>query len=194
MRKQEAIRAMLAVGCHRLDPGRSCEVAELVLASPRKVGPLIACLWDEDPAVANRAADALERATYHHRKLAQAWKRELIGLMAETEQNKLRWNLALLVPRLRLNVAETHRVAAVLRTYLDDRGSIVKTAAMHGLAGLTRHAPEMLPEVTDMLRILSRSGTPAMRARGRILLKQLEATGKRRVRVTDQAHASMYAG
>jgi hypothetical protein len=106
MRKQEAIRAMLAVGRHRLDPGRSCEVAELVLASPRKVGPLIACLWDEDPAVANRAADALERATYHHRKLAQAWKRELIGLMAETEQNKLRWNLALLVPRLRLNVAK----------------------------------------------------------------------------------------
>ena len=35
----------------------------------------------------------------------------------------------------------------------------------------------MMPEVLDMLRSLSRSGTPAMRARGRILLKRME-TGK----------------
>ena len=184
---------MLETGRHRLDPGRSCEVAELVLAKPRKAGQLIECLWDEDPGVANRAADALERATYHRPELAQAWKDELIGLMAEAEQNKLRWNLALLVPRLRLDVTEARRAAAVLRTYLDDQGSIVKTAAMHGLAGLTQHDPELLLEVVDMLRILGRSGTPAMRARGRILLKQLEATGKRRVLVTEQAHAPMYA-
>ena len=184
---------MLAVGRHRLDPGRSCEVAELVLAKPRKVGQLIECLWDEDLGTAARAADALERATYHRPGLAQAWKNELIGLMAEAEQNKLRWNLALLVPRLELNAADARRTAAVLRTYLEDRGSIVKTAAMHGMAALTRHDPEMLPEVVDMLRILSRSGTPAMRARGRILLKQLESHGKRRARVTEQAHASMYA-
>lgn len=184
---------MLAVGRHRLDPGRSCEVAELLLSKPRKISQLIECLWDEDPGIVNRAADALERAIYHRPKLAQAWKIELIGLMAEAEQNKLRWNLALLIPRLELNVAEARRAAAILHTYLDDRGSIVKTAAMHGLAGLTRHDPDMLPEVIDMLRILSRSGTPAMRARGRILLKQLDAPGKRQVRVTEQAHASMYA-
>jgi hypothetical protein len=50
---------------------------------------------------------------------------------------------------------------------------------MQGLADLTRHDPSLLPEVLDMLRILSRSGTPAMRARGRILLKKLEAPRKR---------------
>ncbi len=193
MRKQETIRAMLAIGRHRLDSGRTREVAELVLAKPRKAAQLIECLWDEDPGIANRAADALERATYRRPKLAQAWKESLIGLMAEAEQNKLRWNLALLVPRLELTVAEALRVATVLRTYLDDKGSIVKTAAMHGLAALARHDSELLPEVVDTLRILSRSGTPAMRARGRILLKQLEAPGKPRARVTQQAHASMYA-
>ena len=48
---------------------------------------------------------------------------------------------------------------------------------MHGLAGLTRWDPSLLPQVLDMLRVLSRSGTPAMRARGRILLKRME-TGK----------------
>jgi len=114
-------------------------------------------------------------------------------LMAEAEQNKLRWNLALFVPRLELSAAEAQRVAAALRTYLEDQSSIVKTAAMHGLAALTRHDPKLLPEVLDMLRILSRSGTPAMRARGRILLKKLETPSERPARQRKPAHQRMYA-
>jgi hypothetical protein len=110
--------------------------------------------------------------------LLAPWKDVLLGRMADATENKLRWNLAVMIPRVHLTIAETERAAAVLRTWLDDRGSIVKTSAMHGLAGLTHWNPEMLPEVLDMLRILSRSGTPAMRARGRILLKGLES-GKR---------------
>jgi hypothetical protein len=192
MPKQETIRAMLAVGRNRMDGGRARQVAELVLAKPRKVGQLIECLWDEDAGVACRAADALERATYHRPKLAQAWKESLIGLMAEAEQSKVRWNLALLVPRLELSVAEARRAEAALRSYLDDRGSIVKTAAMHGLTALTRHDLELMPEVLDMLRILSRSGTPAMRARGRILLRQIEASGKKQVQSTERERQTMY--
>ena len=72
----------------------------------------------------------------------------------------------------------------MLRSWLDDRSSIVKTCAMQGLASLTRWNPAMLPEVLDMLRLLSRSGTPAMRARGRILLKRIES----RSRVTEGVH------
>jgi hypothetical protein len=48
---------------------------------------------------------------------------------------------------------------------------------MQGLAGLGRQNPSLLPEVLDLLRILTRSGTPAMRARGRILLRGLERIG-----------------
>ena len=55
---------------------------------------------------------------------------------------------------------------------------------MHGLADLTRYDPSLLPEVIDLLRILSRSGTPAMRARGRILLGKLESGGKKPPRGT----------
>ncbi len=32
----------------------------------------------------------------------------------------------------------------------------------------------LMPQTLDLLRILGRNGTPAMRARGRILLKKLE--------------------
>jgi len=162
--------------------GRACEVADLVIEKPRKLASLIECLWDDDPGVANRAADALERATAGTSprldpRLLASWKESLLGLLADAQPNKLRWNLALTLPRIELTVSEARRAAAALHSYLDDTSSIVKTAAMHGLAGLTRHDPSLLPEVLDLLRDLSRSGTPAMRARGRILLGKLESGG-----------------
>jgi hypothetical protein len=186
MKKPETIRKMLGPGLgaglgtgfargDRLAVGRAKEVAALLLKNPRKTAQVIECLWDEEPGIANRAADALERASCPNPNLLAPWKDALLGRMVDATENKLRWNLALMIPRVELTMPETERVAAVLRTWLDDRSSIVKTSAMHGLAGLTRWNAAMLPEVLDMLRILSRSGTPAMRARGRILLKSLEA-------------------
>ncbi len=175
MTKPETIRLMLNSGRHPLSVGRAREVAALILAQPKKTSKLIEYLWDEDPGVANRAADALERASYHQPSLPAPWKDSLLGLLAEAERNKLRWNLALIVPRLTLTASECRRVASVLRTYLEDKSSIVKTCAMQGLAELTRQDSALLLEVLDLLRILARSGTPAMRARGRILLKKLDA-------------------
>lgn len=176
--KQETIRAMLAAG-RPLFAGRAREVAALLLTQPKRASQLVECLWDEDPGVANRAADALERATFHQPSLAAPWKDSLLGLLAEAEQNKLRWNLALIVPRLELTVPECRRAAATLRTWLEDQSSIVKTCAMQGLAELALQDPSLLPEVLDTLRILARSGTPAMRARGRILLRRLESPNPR---------------
>ncbi len=172
--KKETIAAMLAPG-RPLDVGRAKEVAELLLARPRLAGQAVECLWSEDVGTANRAADALERASYHKPEILTPWKDALLGRLVDAEANKLRWNLALMIPRTKLTVAETERVAAVLRGWLNDKSSIVKTLSMHGLTGLTQWNPAMLPEVLDMLRVLSRSGTPAMRARGRILLKKLES-------------------
>jgi hypothetical protein len=165
---------MLVMG-KRIESGRAPEMAALLLRHPRRTDQVVECLWDKDLGVANRAADALERASCGNPKLLTPWKDALLGRMADAEENKLRWNLALMIPRVELTIADTERAAGVLRSWFDDQSSIVKTSAMHGLAGLIRWNPTMLPEVLEMLRILSRSGTPAMRARGRILLKRLEA-------------------
>jgi len=45
---------------------------------------------------------------------------------------------------------------------------------MQGIAELTRQDLSLKDEALDLLRVLSRSGTPAMRARGRVLVEQLE--------------------
>jgi hypothetical protein len=65
MPAQESIRSMLASGRHRLSAGRAAEVAGLVLKHPKTARQLFECLWDEDPGVVNRAADALERLSHH---------------------------------------------------------------------------------------------------------------------------------
>lgn len=179
MEAGESIRQMLAPG-RRLDVGRVCEVVELIEGRPGKLAQLVGCLWDNDPAVANRAADALERVTRDRPGQAQRWKEPLLGLLAEATEKKLRWNLALVIPRLKLTVPECRRAAAVFHLFLDDRSSIVKTAALHGLADLTRQDSESLQEVLDILRVAGRSGTPAMRARSRILLKAFECQKSKR--------------
>jgi hypothetical protein len=192
MSASETIRSMLAVGRHRISSGRTAEVVSLVRANPKKVAQLLECLWDDEPCVAMRAADALEKLTRRRAPVADeiqksvlktlqgAWKAPLIGLLAEATENKLRWCLAQVVTRLTLTPPECRRVAETLLSYLEDRSSIVKTCALQGLADLTRQDASLLPEAIDLLRIHSRSGTPAMRARGRMLLKQLESVRAKR--------------
>jgi hypothetical protein len=185
MSGRESIRKMLAAG-RRLDPGRVCEVVERIEEHPGRLAQLVECIWDDEIGIANRAADVLERVTRERPQRAQRWKESLLGLMAEARDRKLdkklRWNLALVVPRLQLTGTESRRASAVLQSWLDDQGSdpgsdassLVKTAALHGLADLTRQNPSSLRAVIELLQVACRSGTPAMRARSRILLKALE--------------------
>jgi len=185
------LRVQLAVGPHVLHPGRVPEIAEWIGELPRRIPRLIELLWDDDPGVASRAADVLERISrWASPALMRAileFKEPLIGLLAETSLPKVRWNLALTLPRLTLTVPECRRMAETLNGLLDDKSSIVKTAALHALADLTRQDGSLRPGVEDLLRMAERSGTPAMRARSRILLKAMEKAGRK-----DQLRSSLH--
>lgn len=165
---------MLAGGDRR-SIGRANEVVDLVGLQPEKAALLIECLWDADSLVRMRAADAAEKISRDRIGLLLPYKTPLLGLLAETTQQEVRWHLAVMVPRLKLTPLECRRVAEVLQQYLEDRSSIVRTCAMQGLADLTRQNASLRPMVLDLIRSLTRTGTPAIRARGRILLVQLQA-------------------
>jgi hypothetical protein len=173
----QSIRNMLAGGI-RSSIGRADEVAELVRRRPALAPKLVECLWDLDETVVARAANALEKASRDIPPILKPHKSALLGLMAEADQKELRWQLALMVPRLPLKPAECTRVAAALESWLEDSSSLAKTFAMQGLADLIRQSPSLEPMVLDILRTLSRSGTAAMRARGRILLKRMETAAR----------------
>lgn len=119
-----------------------------------------------------RAADAAEKVTRKARELLQPYKKELLGLMAESNEQELCWHLAAMVPRLSLTPKERQRAALLLGAYLEHRSSIVKTFALQGLAELAQQDASLRATVVETLRKAVRKGTPAMKARSRKLLLQ----------------------
>jgi hypothetical protein len=164
----------LLKGADRRSIGRSNEAVALVLREPRRFPELIGLLWSDDPLVRMRAADAAEKVTVKRPELLRPHKRELLGLLAEAEQIELRWHLAAMVPRLELSASERQRATAALQHYLEDRSSIVKTFAMQGLVDLARHDPSLRETAKQTLEEALRTGTPAMKARARNVLKGLQ--------------------
>ena len=95
-------------------------------------------------------------------------------MMAEAQEQELRWHLAVMVPRLPLTRKEKEIAIRALKSYLEDSSSIVKTLALQGLADLAQDDPNLRSGVVEILRQATRNGTPAMKARSRNLLIQLE--------------------
>ncbi len=166
--KKNDLLAKLAGGDRR-SIGRAGAVASMAIRQPALFPKLIKGMWHEDPLVRMRAADAAEKVSVKKPELLRPFKAELMGLLTEAKEQELRWHLAQMVPRLALSATERAHVARTLRTYLDDRSSIVKTCAMQGLA-LAAADDKLLPATMELLSQLTRTGTPAMRARGRKLL------------------------
>src|SRR6266446_7689717 len=102
-------------GGDRRSIGKANPIAKLVLSEPTRVTELFKCLWDENPVVRMRAADAAEKITVTRPELWNPHKKELLGLLEEAEQIELRWHMALMVPRLELNASERQRAAATLQ-------------------------------------------------------------------------------
>ncbi len=170
--KHNAILEMLAGGDRR-SIGHSDRVVAIVGRDRRRFAHLIAGLWSDNVLIRMRSADAAEKITRNHPEWLEPYRGELLGLLAEAEEQELRWHLAAMVPRLPLNARERQQTVAALNRYLEDRSSIVKTCALQGLADLARNAPNLRATVIETLREATRSGTAAMKARSRKLLAQL---------------------
>src|SRR5262249_30111215 len=159
-------------GGDRRSIGISNRVAALALEQPRIFDQLVFALWDSDPIVRMRAADAAEKASARAPILLVPHKAEILGLLAEAIQPELRWHLAQMVPRLELRAAERNHALSSLRLYLSDDSSIVRTFALQALTDLAKQDTSLLPSVLDLVRQATKSGTPAMRARSRKLLHE----------------------
>ena len=170
--KRKRIARQLGGGDRR-SIGKSDAVAAQVQRNRRRCKELIRCLWSDDPIVRMRAADAVEKVSGRYPEVLHPFKVELLGLLSEATQQELRWHLAQMIPRLELSERDRHRAAEAFRGYLNDRSSIVKTFAIQALADLARDDGSLRPEVRALVETHIRSGSAAMRARCRKLMKQL---------------------
>lgn len=160
-------------GGDRHSIGRSNEVVAEVLARPALFRFVFEGLLDENPIIRMRAADAVEKITAKRPELLRPYKKKLLRNVAAINQQEVRWHVALMIPRLRLARNERAQAVGLLMGFLHDKSSIVKTFAMQALADLAQQDSSLEAQVIPLLRALTETGTPAMKARGRRLLENL---------------------
>jgi hypothetical protein len=163
----------LLAGGDRRSIGRSQEAVAIVLESPDQFSALVDAMLAPDPVVRMRAADAAEKATATHPELLQPEKDRLLTKIAIIPQQEVRWHIAQMLPRLQLDPVERHAALEILQGYLSDRSKIVCTFSIQAMADLAQQDPSLLPEVLPQLKQLAETGSPAMRSRGRQLLRSL---------------------
>ena len=181
----QALRGILKklAGGDRRSIGRADEVVAEVLARPALFRALFQGLSCDDYVVQMRAADAIEKITRERPELLGPYRKRVLEIAASAEEKELRWHMALMLPRLRTTVRERAAAVDILHAYLKDASSsIVRTCAMQGLADFAREDQRLRKRVVPMIEELTEIGTPAMRARGRNLLKQMKRLASERDR------------
>ena len=168
-----AIIRKLAAGDLR-QKGASEAVVAQVLRTPRLFYKLLVGLYEPEPAVRMRVADAIEKISRTRPELLRPFKRAFIGSFAKIEQKEVRWHLAQIFARLPLTARERGRVFETLVAWLDDDSRIVKTFAMQGLADIAEMDRRYRAPAIKIVKRLMDSGIPAVHSRARKLLPRLQ--------------------
>jgi hypothetical protein len=161
-------------GGDRRSIGRVDEAVAAVRHKPGLFADLVDGLFETDPLVRMRAADAVEKISVDFPEYLQAHKSRLIDLAGETTQQEVRWHLAQILPRLHLELAEKKEIEKILFLYLDDRSKIVVTFALQALTDFAVEDKKMQPRIIRVLKKNFQTGSPAIKSRCRKLLKVLE--------------------
>ena len=160
-------------GGDRRSIGRSPQVVAEVLADPSLFEVVFSGMSEPNPLVRSRCADAVEKITARHPEYLDAHKGQLLRLAGAATQQEVRWHIAQLISRVKLKRAERRKVVGILSDYLADASKIVKTFAMQALADIAADDAELRAPIVQRLEELTRTGSPAMKARGRKVLAKL---------------------
>ena len=160
-------------GGDRRSIGESDHVVKLALNERGIFKSLLRGMNHHDPLIAMRCADAVEKASSTNPDLLSPYKKEVLDLLRSATQPEVRWHIAQMVPRLPLSLTQAKKAFLQLLIYTNDRSSIVKTFAMQALHDLALTNPELAEEALLHIRELIAIGTPAMKARGKKLIRSL---------------------
>jgi len=160
-------------GGDRRSIGRVDKVVAEVLNDPSLFKVVFNGMLSDDPIVRMRSADAVEKITAKRPEYLQPYKKELIRQVAKSDQQEVRWHVAQMFPRLELSKEEQAVIIEIILDYLNDKSKIVKTFSMQALADFAERDTALRPQVIELLEELIRTGSPAVRSRGRKLLEKL---------------------
>jgi hypothetical protein len=161
-------------GGDRRSIGKADEAVADIRNDPSLFEVLVDGLFTDDPLIRMRAADALEKITADFPEYLHPFKPRLIRLTGETTQQEVKWHLAQILPRLELESDEKKEIVKKLFLYLNDKSKIVVTFALQALADLAVEDKNLQPRIIRVLEEFTQTGSPAIKSRGRKLLKHLK--------------------
>ncbi|MBL8173373.1 MAG: hypothetical protein JNK48_01800 [Bryobacterales bacterium] len=150
--------------------GRSKAVARQILAHPELLPELLEAFATQDRVLISRAADALEAIGAGRPALLLPHKQFILTLLTQFDFWEVREHVCLMLPRLRLTSDERLQAFDTVREWLGDRSSIVRTFALQTMWDLGSEDASLREEAIAHLQQALVHGTPAMKARARILL------------------------
>ncbi len=157
--------------------GNSNRVVSKAQKDPKLLAVLIeGGMFDIDPVVRARSAEAAEKVARTRHDYLQPFKRTLIDKASKITQQEVRWHLAQMYAYLYLTPRERNKIEKLLFSWLnsDEKSQIVKVFSLQALFFLALQDRQMLPKVRAKLEDLATSGTPSLKSRSRRLLKELE--------------------
>lgn len=146
--------------------GKSNEAVQQI-KDQKSFDKLFSCIYHKDRLVVMRAADAIEKITAEHPEFLFKHKKKLLELCLSAENKELKWHLALLLPRIEINLTELRKTVNILKKWALDKeeSRIVRVNSVQGLYEIS-HGHEILRKefetVTDELR---KENIPSVNAR-----------------------------
>jgi hypothetical protein len=164
----------LLVGNDLRSIGKADEVVELVTSDPELFDEVFDGIFHKDKVIRARCADAVEKVSKRFPQYIQKKKSAILKNLNEFNQKEVVWHVALMLGCLKLTKKETEKAFIKLNEWLNSSGSIVvKVTCMQTMAGYALKNKAIAKSVCDEIQKQIVNGAPAIKARGRKLLKLL---------------------
>lgn len=159
--------------------GKANEVVAEVLRNPSLFEQLLKNMLNQDPTIAMRAADVVEKVTKLHPGWLQPHKKLILDKIAKLEQQEVRWHVAQIVPRLQLTVKERKQMVAILLEYMKDKSRIVQTCSLEALVDLATEDRSFHNAVEEVMKEALSEGSSAVKSRAKKLLSKMNFLKKK---------------
>jgi len=154
--------------------GNADAVAEEIESNPKLFNAVFNGLYQDDPVVRMRSADAVEKASKERPELLEGYTSKVISILASVVQQEVCWHMAQISPRLNLTKSEEKQIIELLKRLLSHKSKIVRVSAMEALVSFAERNEKIVGQVKEIIKAQMKSGVPSILSRGRKLLQRLE--------------------
>lgn len=134
---------------------------------------LFALLLHHERTLVMRAADAIEKITLTHKEFLDPHRGQLLSLLKSAMNKELKWHIAQLITRIRLNQDVLRDVWSTLTYWAQNpnESKIVRVNSLQGLFELSDQFPDLKKNFELTMQILEREPIPSIQARVKKLKK-----------------------